>query len=277
VSFRCAARVRQPLFVGRWRHLLAAFALSLVASVAAAQSTAGDVLPSRPVPLTPIAVVPEPLELVISQQQIDELTQWTRDFIEWQTWSDRWLGRHQPGLFVPAKREKKPDPPLWLPDACMLLSADEDFTRACALLAAWRDDLPTTTYRRAAAAAQAKEEAPVKTLWWQHLHVDGLWSTTQSNAMVFGLFGAHLTVEVEKRLQVFLAPGIMLVSVPSFSGGRELSTATDWGITYRLFNAGRSTVNFNLVHAWVLGNQPNLVAGNMTLAGLSVSFRPLPR
>jgi len=249
---------------------------ALVASSAAAQSTDEPPLPSRSVPLTLFAVVPQPLELVISQQQIDELAQWTRDFIEWQTWSDRWLGRHQPGFFVPAKREKKPDPPVWLSDACGLLSADEDFTRGCALLAAWRDDLATTKYRRYAATTQQREEAPVKTFWWQHVHVDGLWSTTQSNAMVFGLFGAHLTVEVEKRLQIFVAPGIMLVSVPSYYGGRDLATATDWGITYRLFNVGRSMVHFNLVHAWVLGSQPNLTAGNMTLAGLSVSFRPTP-
>lgn len=247
-----------------------------MASSAAAQSTDTNVVPSRPVPLTLFALVPQPLELVISQQQIDELAQWTRDFIEWQTWSDRWLGRHQPGLFTPAKREQKPDPPVWLPDACALLSSDEDFTRGCALLAAWRDDLATTKVRRAAAATQLQQETPTKTFWWQHVHVDGLWSTTQSNAMVFGLFGAHLTVEIEKRLQVFLAPGVMVVSVPSFSGGRDLSAATDWGITYRLFNVGRSTVHFNLVHAWVLGNQANLVAGNMTLAGLSVSFRPTP-
>jgi len=49
--------------------------------------------------------------------------------------------------------------------------------------------------------------------------------------------------------------------------------ATDWGITYRFFNVGRSTVHFNLVQAWVLGNQPGLTGNpNMTLAGLSLTF-----
>jgi hypothetical protein len=69
----------------------------------------------------------------------------------------------------------------------------------------------------------------------------------------------------------------MMVSVPTFSGTRDLAPATDWGVTYRLFNVGRNTVNFNFVHAWMLSNRPNLVDSNLTLAGFSVSFRPRPR
>ena len=51
-------------------------------------------------------------------------------------------------------------------------------------------------------------------VWWQHLHLDGLWSTTQSNMAAFGVFGAHVTMPIEGRLQIFVAPGVMLVSVP---------------------------------------------------------------
>jgi hypothetical protein len=74
-------------------------------------------------------------------------------------------------------------------------------------------------------------------------------------------------------MQAFMAPGILLVSVPSVFGTRELSPATDWGVTYRLFNVGRNTVHFNFVHAWMIGNRATLLHSNMNLAGLSVSFR----
>jgi len=66
----------------------------------------------------------------------------------------------------------------------------------------------------------------------------------------------------------------MLVSVPALSGSRSLVPATDWGVTYRLFNVGRNTVHFNLVHAWLLADQVNLIGSQMTLAGFSVSFQP---
>src|SRR5262249_19032211 len=101
-----------------------------------------------------------------------------------------------------------------------------------------------------------------------------LWSTTRSDVSVLGLFGAHVTIPVAGRLQVFVVPGIMLVSIPSAYGNREFSPATDWGVSYRLFAAGPSTVPFNLVHAWMLGSRSNLINSNVTLAGFSVSFRP---
>src|SRR4029453_7772869 len=100
--------------------------------------------------------------------------------------------------------------------------------------------------RKAATAAVAQKEAPANTVWWRHVHLDGLWSPTQPNIAAVGLFGMHLTVEVQGRMQVFVAPGILLVSVPTVYGTRDVKAATDWGITYRLFEAGRSTVPFNL-------------------------------
>jgi len=44
-----------------------------------------------------------------------------------------------------------------------------------------------------------------------------------------------------QRVQVFAAPGIMLTSVPSLYGTRDLMPATDWGMSFRLFNAGRGS------------------------------------
>jgi len=84
-------------------------------------------------------------------------------------------------------------------------------------------------------------------------------------------------MEVKGRLQVFVAPGVLLVSVPSLQGNRELWPATDWGASYRLFDVGRSTVHFNFVHAWILGSKGTFVIPRVTLAGFSVSFKPRPR
>ena len=76
---------------------------------------------------------------------------------------------------------------------------------------------------------------------------------------------------------MFVAPGIMLVSVPQFQGTRELVPATDWGVTYRLFDVGASTVHFNLVHAWLLtSDRTNLLRSQISLAGFSFSFRRHP-
>lgn len=255
------------------------FCLFVGVPIATAQATVDEPLPSRPLPLFDSdALTPGTPALVLSLQQIDELAQWTREFTEWQQWADEWLNRRQPGRWAfYLERHQKPEPPAWLNDVCEFVSDDIQFADGCALLARWRDEVAVTKTRQATAAAVVQREAPTKTSWWQRLHVDGLWSTTQSNMIAFGIFGTHLTAEVKGRLQVFVVPGILLVSVPVFSGNRELTPATDWGVSYRLFSAGRSIVHFNLVHAWMLSNRANFVNPNMTLGGFSVSFKPRPR
>ena len=84
-------------------------------------------------------------------------------------------------------------------------------------------------------------------------------------------------MSVEGRLQIFVAPGVMLVSVPNPYGPRVLSPATDWGLTYRLFNVGGATVHFNLVHAWIFGSGAQIAGTNLTLGGFSLTRRVRPR
>jgi hypothetical protein len=249
-----------------------------VASMSSAQPAVTDVLPAAPLTiLEPIYLIPESPAITLTAEQLQQVEQWAKDFADWQQWADRWLNRRQPGMWsYLTDRNKKPDPPVWLPDVCDLLGDDEHLAGACRLLPVWRDDPIVARNRQATVAAVTQQEEPKKTSWLQHLHVDGLWSTTQSNMVAFGLFGAHATIDVKGRVQVFAVPGILLMSVPQGLGRRELWPATDWGISYRLFNAGRSTVHFNLVHAWVLANRANALNPNMTLAGFSVSFKPRP-
>jgi hypothetical protein len=249
--------------------------LLAVATVSAAQSTDEEALSSRPLPFELIQAMPDPPVLVLSEQQIEQLEKWTREFAEWQKWADRWLNRRQPGKWAYSRERKpKPDPPVWLEGECELLADDDRLVRACELLANWREDPIAARNRQAAATSLIQAETPTKSVWWRHLHVDGLWSTARSDVTVLGLFGAHVTIPIAGRFQVFAVPGIMLVTSPGLYGEREFSPATDWGVTYRLFTVGRSTVHFNLVHAWMLANRVNLIESNITLAGFSVSFRP---
>jgi len=252
---------------------LALFALIAPVSTAA-QPPDDDLLPARPTPFLIVPLVQEPQVIAVSDEQIQEVEQWARDFEAWQAWAERYLNRRQQGFWNNyVERSRKPAPPEWLAEACPLLGGDERLSKPCALLVTWREDPLVTKERRSSAAALKQKENPTNSVWWQHIHVDGLWSTTQSNMTAIGLFGAHVTIDVAGRLQTFLTPGILLVSVPSLFGSREVSPATDWGISYRLFNVGRSSVHFNLVHAWLFDNRANLVHANMTLAGFSVSFR----
>lgn len=262
--------------VGSLYCCLATLVLSLTVptSRAAAQTPDDDRLPSRPLPLMFGEPLNEPPVLILSEEDIAAAEKWANDFAAWQTWAERWLGRRQPGFWNNyLDRQEKPDPPAWLNDACGLLAGEDPFVQPCDLLARWREDPLVTQARQASTAAVVQKEAPTKTAWWQHVHIDGLWSTTQSNMSAFGLFGAHATIDVVGRLQTFVTPGILLVSVPSLYGNREMMPATDWGISYRLFHVGRNTVHFNLVRAWALGNRASLLRPNMMLAGFSVSFR----
>jgi len=252
--------------------------LVCIAPLAVAQSTDERHLAARPIVLPPVELVPDSPTVVVSQLQIQELEQWTRDFAAWQEWADQWLNRRQPGQWsYMLERRQKPTRPVWLDDVCELLAADEPFVRGCELLARWHQDPIEVKSRRAVATGLLQQEKPTKTTWWQHVHFDGLWSTTQSNVAAFGLFGTHVSVGIAGRMQVFVIPGVLLVSVPRLSGNRELTPSTDWGVSYRLFSVGPSTVHFNLVHAWILGSAASLTNPSLTLAGFSVSLRPRPR
>ncbi|PWT84300.1 MAG: hypothetical protein C5B57_05105 [Blastocatellia bacterium] len=264
-----------------YRHGMTAVVLCWVfgvTTISAAQSIDEERLFSRPIPFELVQLMPELPVHLVSARHIQQLEQWTREFTEWKKWSDRWFNRRQPGKWAyAAERKQKPDPPVWLEGACELPADDAQLVQACELLASWREDPIVAKNRQAAATSVTQAEAPTKSVWWRHLHVDGLWSTTRSDVTVLGLFGAHITIPIAGRFQVFAVPGVLLVSSTGLYGERELSPATDWGVTYRLFTVGRSTVHFNLVQAWILANRLNVVDSNMTLAGFSVSFGPRPQ
>ena len=261
--------------VTRTLQALLAF-LCLAIAVPAWAQTAGD-QPAGASPNGSAVDDPSTPAVSISLEQMQDLQQWTKDFVRWQKAVDHWLTLPRQGSWDRfLSKHRKPDPPAWLDGACVLLADDKDFVEGCGMLERWREDPFTVRSRKAAAATISQHEAPKNSVWWRNVHLDGLWSTTQSNVSVFGLFGMHLTVPVEGRMQIFVTPGILMVSVPTLYNTREVRPATDWGVSYRLFELGQTaTVHFNLVHAWMLQSRANLANPQMTLAGFSLSFKPV--
>jgi hypothetical protein len=247
---------------------------ALVVALAAAQADA--TLPSRAVSLPAHTFRAES-----PSQQITALQRWTREYDEWKAWSEKWQGRLQPGWFSAKQRRQPPVPPAWLPDACTsLVSESGPLADACR---AWRDWLHdgdgSAAIAQQAAQAQAKQETVEKAVWWEHVHVDALWPMTQTGSSAFGVAGMHTTLNVTKRLQVFLTPGVILMRLPDVNGGRTWSAATDWGFSCSLFDfrmpglERASTVHVNFARVWVLGAGAVAMPGEVYLAGFSVTFK----
>lgn len=109
--------------------------------------------------------------------------------------------------------------------------------------------------------------------------MDALWPMTQSGSSAFGVAGMHATMHLTKRLQVFMAPGMLLMRLPGLDGTETWSAATDWGFSYMLFHfrlpglRHASSAHFNMARVWMLGANVAPMTGDMYVAGLSLTFR----
>jgi hypothetical protein len=253
--------------------------LSLTLSLclgASAWAQSSSPLPSRPV------VVPGFAPMAVSAgQQMLLLRQWTHDYQEWRDWYLQWRNRPEPGVFSSRARREPPVPPAWLPSMCAEQSEDAGpLADACAAWREWQaNDMAASMMTQQIAQTRAAVESPRKTLWWERVHVDGLWPMTRSGSDAFGVVGAHTTVHVTKRFQVFLLPGFILMRAPGIDGTMNWSGATDWGFSVQLFDlrvpiaARPGTVHLNMARVWMLGNSSIASAGETYLAGLSLSFK----
>ena len=236
-----------------------------------------DALPSRTITL-PVHAFPSESPA----RQIDLLQQWTRDYDAWKEWFVKWRGRVQPGLFKAKARRESPVPPAWLADSCTsLVDHTGPLADACRAFREWLHDHDGTgLYAQQTLQARNQQEAPPKTIWWEHVHIDGMWPMTQSGSSAFGVAGMHSTLYVTKRLQVFLTPGAILMRVPSSDGEGAWTGATDWGFSYRLFDfrfpgSDRpSTVHLNMARVWLFSDaQSSAMSGDLYLAGFSLTFK----
>lgn len=227
-------------------------------------------------PPAPPSSAVEPVSPETLEDRARALQAWIDSFTRWQERRDERAGTRS-GDVTP-----KPDPPAWLFDDCRDLIEESTgvWAEACRLLVAWADDPSTARIREQIGERRTQHEAPTHSVWWRHLHIDALWPMTELNSRTYGIVGTHFTIDVAGRLEVFLAPGAMLLSLPAPGGARDWTLATDWGIGYRLFDfsfpgtSRPASLHLNMVNAWALSRSSSVFASRISLVGFSMTFNP---
>ena len=217
------------------------------------------------------------------EKRVAEMKQWMAEYAEWSEWIDKWRNRPEPGWNGLRERRQRPDPPAWLVDDCALIVEPAGvLADACDMLEDWRTDYATALLTEQQAKSRAQKEAPARTRWWEHIHLDVLWPMVQSGSSAYGVVGVHATFDVTKRFQMFAAPGAILVNLPGADRSRDWQPATDWGIAYRLadftFPGTRrlARLHLNFAKAWILAGDQGFKS-SINLAGFSVTFRKTPQ
>jgi hypothetical protein len=236
-------------------------------------------LPARTIPLADSVLQAPAVAVPDAARRQDELQQWINDFSEWKAWMARWGNRREPGWFSDSReRRQRPVPPEWLFERCGYLEEDIGTTaEACTLLAEWRADYATTQATTARVALSSNREDEHKTIWWEHVHLDVGWPAMQSGVSLYGVVGMHATTNVAGRLEIFVAPGAMLLNVPTRNGARAWKLATNYGIAYRLGQFSipgnrRALLHVNLAKAWLLSAGPDVATRSTDFVGFSITF-----
>jgi len=264
-------------------RVVAATALCAAHLAAPALAQGDDERPPLPARSISLDVDVPPVEsLLTSEIHARELDAWIREYTAWAKWFAEWRNTPEPGWMGSRDRRQRPDPPVWLSDACVDPDESVALGEACRLLSEWKDDLVTAMLRERTLTARTQSEAPTKSAWWSHLHMDAMWPMTQWGSCVYGVIGMHATIELVGRLQVFIAPGIMLLILPSGPDAHELKPAADWGFTYRICkfrfpgSERRANLHLNLAKAWIFGGPEDVVGTSVNLAGFSITFDKTP-
>lgn len=184
------------------------------------------------------AQIPEPS----AAQRSDELAKWLKEYRAWEKWFEQWGNRvaknyHNDAIWG---RKQRPEPPAWLDGACEHdLVVDEQLATACNILLTW-DEQPIQIIRRrdtpVTTSGGKVADKVVKTSFFQHVHLTGLWTRAQYPAMpVYGIVGMQVAV-LEIGRYTLPAAGVMLVMVDNGQGGHDWKPATTLGFGYRLFD-----------------------------------------
>ena len=256
-------------------------------AAASAQGRDDQYLPlllPRTIPLVETAIHAPEIQTADPDERQHDLETWIHDFSEWRDWRDQWGNRREPGWFSESRRRRqRPDPPDWLFDRCEDSVEDTgQIAEACALLVEWSAGYPTLPAPPLRVASSPTNEEKVdKTIWWEHVHLDAGWPAMQSGVTLFGVVGVHATTNVRGRLEVFVAPGAMLLNVPTRDGRRAWKLATNYGIGYRLlqfkFPGNRQALlHVNLAKAWLLATGPDVESKSTDFVGFSVTFKKKP-
>ena len=264
---------------------VAVFAASMaVASLAAAQrvESATEPVSSHAVVLLSqhAATAPEILD-VRSPERIAEVKGWVDEFYDWKEWYAEWANRRERGWFTSYRqRRPKPAPPAWLMDRCETVEDEADpLMLACSMLAEFNADPTSSPLRQATVTTVSQTDDTEKTTWWQHIHMEVLWPAMQWQSSTYGVIGMHAATTVKGRMEIFLAPGAMLLNLPSRNGSRTWKFATNYGFGYRLFDFTfpgnrRAVLHANFAKAWLMSDVTDAVTGRtMDFFGFSITFK----
>jgi hypothetical protein len=226
------------------------------------------------------------LQLDTAQQQ--DLTKWTKDVHRYINWYEHNRNRIARNYFgSPADRRDIPPVPEWLPAKCDLLGDFAPTPRGalkdgCDLLSYYRSDFTIDPTVQQALQAQKQNEQDPHSSFWKHVHLDAGWSSLDYRMHSYGVVGVHVTLpELAKRVQIFLPPGFLLLSVPNGHGGREIQPAATVGVSIKMFQfqfpqGKQGTAFFNLAKAYVLNRETSMSTGGASnaidLVGLSFSW-----
>jgi hypothetical protein len=253
------------------------------ASTGVAQ-TAGDprapLVSSRAIPADTSALIAAPDLLISSAERDAELQRWVQEFTAWQAWVAQWGNRSQPGWLTSSRgRHQKPAPPAWLPERCLSVFDEADpLVEACGLLADYREERGPARVRQLRAAVVGKREEAPKTTWLKYVHFDLLWPAMQWQSSTYGVIGMHIATPVGGRLQIFTAPGAMLLNLPTRGGGRVWKVAANYGIGYKMLDftlpgSRPASLHVNLAKTWLLSDSVDLIGGRSTdFVGFSITF-----
>ena len=164
-----------------------------------------------------------------------------------------------------------PTVPGWLPAKCVLLA---DFlpppagvlSDACDWLSYYWSNFTVDPRTQQTLVTQKQNERDPRSSFWKQLHLDAGWGSPDYRMRTFGLVGVHVTLpEIARRVQVFLPPGFLLLSVPDGRGGREFQPAATIGVSIRMFDfefphGSPGTAHFNVAKAYFISQAASMDA-----------------
>jgi len=225
-------------------------------------------------------------DIQLDQVQQHDVTGWIEDVRDYAAWYDRYRNRIARNIFgVVGERQQIPPVLPWLPAKCELLAdfvprPDGSLAEACDLLAFYRSNFTIEPGAQQATLAQKQNEQHPHASFWKHLHLDAGWAGLDYRRQTYGLVGMHVTLpEIAGRVQVYLPPGFLLLSLPDGHGSRTLQPAATVGVSIKMFGfefpqnrAG--TAYFNLAKAFVVdhASSPTGTESDVDLMGLSFAW-----
>lgn len=225
-------------------------------------------------------------DIQLDAAQARELTSWIRDVRAYRNWYETHRNRVVwTSLGNAATRKALPAVLDWLPEKCDVLAEFSPRPRGtlaegCDWLSYYRSNFTVDPTTQQALQTQKQNEQDPHSAFWKHVHLDAGWTSMDPRYHTYGLVGMHLTLpELAKRIQIFIPPGFLLLSMPDGHGGREFQPAATIGVSIKMFRfefPGNSpgTAYFNLAKAYVISQASPApgTKGQVDLVGMSFSW-----